>query len=62
MEAMDGRRRDRRSVRTLAGRSIITTTTGEDVDALVGVALIALNAAPIGLALSLDKLHGRPTA
>ena len=46
----------------LAGRAIVSTATGDGVDALVGVALIVLNAAPIALALVLAHLHRRPTA
>jgi uncharacterized protein len=46
----------------LAGRGIVSTAAGDGLDALAGLALIVLNAAPIGLALILANLHGRPTA
>ncbi len=46
----------------LAGRAVVSAETGDGVDAPVGAALIALNAAPIVLALILANLHGRPTA
>ncbi len=46
---------------TLAGRA---TATGDGVGLPLGnaIALIALNVAPIGLALLLANMHGRPTA
>lgn len=46
----------------LTGRAIASTATRDGVNALVGVVLIVLNAAPIALALILANLHGRPTA
>ncbi len=46
----------------LAGRAIVSTATGDDVNALLGVALIVVNAAPIALALILANLYGKPTA
>lgn len=46
----------------LAGRWIVSTTTGDGVDALAGGALILLNAAPIALALILADMQGRAVA
>ena len=49
-------------VLVLAGRAIVTTVAENDVDPLVGIALMLLNAAPVALALLLAGLQGRPTA
>ena len=46
----------------LAGRAIVPTATRNDVDVLVGAAMIVVNAAPIALPLIVANLHGRPTA
>lgn len=45
-----------------ACRATVTTATGDGTDELLGGALIALNAAPIALALLLANLHAKPTA
>ncbi len=48
----------------LVGRAIVATVTGDSAGALVGVgvALILLSVARVGMALLLANTHGRPTA
>lgn len=48
----------------LVGRAIVTTVTGDSVGALlgVGIALVLLSVASVGMALLLANTHGRPTA
>lgn len=48
----------------LAGRAVVAAGSGDSTGALlgVGIALIALNVAPIGLALLLANVHGKPSA
>ncbi len=48
----------------LAGRAIVATVKGDSTGALlgVGIALILLSVAAVGIALLLANTHGRPTA